>query len=189
MFKRFAALPLLLLFATASAFGAPIVGGVTGIIFNSDFNALGLTVTAVSPAVFIDPAYVFPMTGGDTVTPIVFHSGGLELSNGTSVIGLANFTIDPSLTMLGDVALDGSPLATQAPLFTLASSMAVSLTGASASLLNDTFGTGLADGQEIGTAFMFPEVPGGGEVPEPSTAALVMAGVAGLLVARKRARR
>jgi hypothetical protein len=128
---------------TSSSVPAPIAavpalkGGNTAVALDSNFLAalksLGLTPNVVGTATLTNGSIHFPITGGDVVywSPkghyrpyvqgIILHSGsGLSLTAGATTVSLTNFTINPGNSELyGDVAVNGTVAATQAPLFDL----------------------------------------------------------------------
>jgi hypothetical protein len=112
-------------------------GGDTGVKLDAGFVAaltsLGLTPGVTGTATLTDGSVHFPITGGSVVywSPkghyrpyvqgIIEHDGsGLSLTAGATVVGLSNFTVNPGNSVLyGDVAVNGSVAAVQAPLFDL----------------------------------------------------------------------
>lgn len=158
--------------------GATIVGGATSVTFNSTFLGLGLTVTPNPPATLNGATAVFPITGGDTDPLLITHSGTLTLSAGISSIELGNFTINGTTGLvLGDVIGVG----TQLDLFNIEPGLVLSLTGTSAGALNATFGTSLVSGLAVATAS--PDITA---VPEPASAALLLAGAGACAFLRRR---
>lgn len=129
--------------AASSKIPAPVAavpalkGGSTGVKLDSGFTdaltALGLTPSMLGTGTLTDGSINFPITGGSVVywSPkgsyrpyvqgIVLHNGsGLELTGGSNKVDLTNFTINPGNSILyGDVAVNGSSFAVQAPLFNL----------------------------------------------------------------------
>ena len=127
----------------ASSIPAPVAavpalfGGSTGVLLDSGFTgaltSLGLTPGVVGTATLTDGSVNFPITGGSVVywSPdgkyrpyvqgIIQHDGsGLSLTAGSTVVDLTNFTINPGNSLLyGDVSVNGTVAATQAPLFNL----------------------------------------------------------------------
>ena len=127
----------------SSAIPAPVaavpavLGGNTGVLLDSGFasalTSLGLTPGVLGTATLTDGSLHFPITGGSVVywSPkghyrpyvqgILLHNGsGLSLTAGKTVVGLSNFTINPGNSELyGDVAVNGTVAAVQAPLFDL----------------------------------------------------------------------
>jgi hypothetical protein len=130
--------------ASSSGIPAPVAavpalkGGNTAVALDSNFMAalksLGLTPGTVGSATLDSGGSIhFPITGGDVVywSPkgsyrpyvqgIILHSGsGLSLTAGATKVELTNFTVNPGNSILyGDVAVNGTVAATQAPLFSL----------------------------------------------------------------------
>jgi hypothetical protein len=112
-------------------------GGNTAVALDANFLAalksLGLTPGVLGSATLTDGSIHFPITGGDVVywSPkgsyrpyvqgIILHTGsGLSLTAGSTTVQLTNFTVNPGNSILyGDVAVNGSVAASQAPLFSL----------------------------------------------------------------------
>jgi hypothetical protein len=128
---------------SSSAIPAPaaavpaLKGGDTAVLLDAGFAAaltsLGLTPGVTGTGTLTDGSVHFPITGGSVVywSPksnyrpyvqgIIEHDGsGLSLTAGSTVVGLSNFTINPGNSQLyGDVDVNGSVAAVQAPLFDL----------------------------------------------------------------------
>jgi hypothetical protein len=112
-------------------------GGNTAVLLDSGFTgaltSLGLTPGVLGTATLTDGSVHFPITGGSVVywSPkgsyrpyvqgIIEHDGsGLSLTAGSTVVSLSNFTVNPGNSELyGDVAVNGTSAAVQAPLFDL----------------------------------------------------------------------
>ncbi len=112
-------------------------GGNTAVLLDSGFTdaltSLGLTPGVIGTATLTDGSVHFPITGGSVVywSPkshyrpyvqgIIEHDGsGLSLTAGSTVVSLTNFTVNPGNSQLyGDVAVNGTSAAVQAPLFDL----------------------------------------------------------------------
>jgi len=129
--------------AKASAIPSPVAavpalfGGNTAVALDSNFLAalktLGLTPSTFGTATLTNGSIHFPITGGDVVywSPkgsyrpyvqgIILHEGsGLTLTAGGTAVTLSNFTVNPGNSELyGDVAVNGTVAASQAPLFDL----------------------------------------------------------------------
>jgi hypothetical protein len=129
--------------AKSSAIPAPVAavpalkGGNTAVLLDSGFTgaltSLGLTPGVTGTATLTDGSVHFPITGGSVVywSPkgtyrpyvqgIIEHDGsGLSLTAGSTVVGLSNFTVNPGNSQLyGDVDVNGTVAAVQAPLFDL----------------------------------------------------------------------
>lgn len=128
---------------TTSAIPGPVAavpalkGGNTSVLLDAGFAAalksLGLTPGVTGTGTLTDGSVHFPITGGSVVywSPkgtyrpyvqgIIEHDGsGLSLTAGSTVVGLSNFTINPGNSELyGDVAVNGTVAAVQAPIFDL----------------------------------------------------------------------
>jgi hypothetical protein len=114
-----------------------LTGGDTAVLLDAGFAAaltsLGLTPGVTGSGSLTDGSAHFPITGGSVVywSPkskyrpyvqgIIEHDGsGLSLTAGSTVVGLSNFTINPGNSQLyGDVDVNGTVAAVQAPLFDL----------------------------------------------------------------------
>lgn len=114
-----------------------LFGGNTGVLLDSGFTgaltSLGLTPGVTGTATLTDGAVHFPITGGSVVywSPkgtyrpyvqgVILHNGsGLSLTAGGTKVTLENFTVNPGNSELyGDVAVNGTVAAMQAPLFDL----------------------------------------------------------------------
>lgn len=167
--------------ASSSGIPAPVAavpalkGGNTAVALDSKFLAalksLGLTPGVIGTATLTGGSIHFPITGGDVVywSPkgnyrpyvqgIIMHSGsGLSLTAGSTTVALTNFTVNPGNSVLyGDVAVNGTVAATQAPLFSLhggtlkalklqgndaiLTGTTVHVSSTAAGLLDKTFGT------------------------------------------------
>jgi len=128
---------------SASSIPAPVAavpalkGGNTAVLLDSGFTgaltSLGLTPGVLGTATLADGAVHFPITGGSVVywSPkghyrpyvqgIILHTGsGLSLKAGATEVDLTNFTVNPGNSQLyGDVSVNGTSAASQAPLFDL----------------------------------------------------------------------
>jgi hypothetical protein len=137
------AAPSVHLAASSSKIPAPVAavpeifGGDTGVALDSDFLAalksLGLTPGVSGTATLDGTTVKFPITGGSVVywSPkgdyrpyvqgLLEHDGsGLTLTAGSTVVTLANFTVNPGNSKLyGDVSVNGKVAATQTYLFSL----------------------------------------------------------------------
>ena len=114
-----------------------VLGGNTSVALDKGFTdaltSLGLTPGVIGSATLTDGSVHFPITGGSVVywSPkgsyrpyvqgILLHNGsGLSLTAGGTAVSLTNFTVNPGNSLLyGDVAVNGTVAATQAPLFNL----------------------------------------------------------------------
>lgn len=129
--------------AASSSIPAPVAavpalkGGNTAVLLDSGFTgaltSLGLTPGVLGTATLTDGSVHFPITGGSVVywSPkgsyrpyvqgIIEHDGsGLSLTAGGTEVDLTNFTVNPGNSLLyGDVSVNGTSAAVQAPLFNL----------------------------------------------------------------------
>ena len=185
--------------AASSGIPAPVAavpalkGGDTGVLLDSGFTdaltSLGLTPGVTGTATLTEGAVHFPITGGSVVywSPkgtyrpyvqgIIEHDGsGLSLTAGSTVAGLANFTINPGNSLLyGDVSVNGTVAVVQAPLFNLhggtlkplklegdnaiLTGTTVHISSAAADLLNKTFNTdAVKGGLLVGTATITAQI-------------------------------
>jgi hypothetical protein len=150
-------------------------GGNTAVALDSGFTdaltSLGLTPGVTGTATLTDGSVHFPITGGNVVywSPkgnyrpyvqgLIEHDGsGLSLTAGSTVVGLSNFTVNPGNSKLyGDVDVNGTIAAVQAPIFSLhggtlkplqldgdnaiLTGTTVHISGTAAGLLNKVFAT------------------------------------------------
>jgi hypothetical protein len=181
----------------------PITGGLTSVTLTAapSLASLGLTVAPlgsalVSPGSTGIPIAYFPVTGGsiDTVTfaGSIEHAGsGLSLSNATTTINLTSFVIDTvGLQLTGDVAF-GTTALSDVPLFNIGfsgvatSPFSLTLTAAAAGALTAVLGVPDLTGVVLGTANTIPITSA---IPEPSTYAAMLGGLAlmGMVLSRRR---
>lgn len=170
-----------------------LFGGNTAVALDSNFLAalksLGLTPSTYGTATLTDGSIHFPITGGDVVywSPkgsyrpyvqgIILHEGsGLTLTAGSTAVTLSNFTVNPGNSELyGDVAVNGSVAASQAPLFDLyggtlkplqlsgndaiLTGTTVHVSATAAGLLDKVFGTtAVKGGLLVGTATITAQI-------------------------------
>jgi hypothetical protein len=164
------------------AFGQsrPIESGQTAVTLSSGFVAaatsLGVGLATVIPGQLFAGVVSFPVTGGAldlaTARGEIYHSGGLELTAGTTRVQLLNFTIDTTAAakLTGLVVANGSvvgrvhlfnlllpaavvpPLVPDNQLLTIPN-VRVTLSADAAAALNALFNvTAFTPGFEIGTA-------------------------------------
>lgn len=157
----------------------------------------GILPSPIAPATAAIPTFMFPITGGETGTLTITHSGGVRLDNGTSFVEVSDFVIEGGLgtvsgTVFGSDPFYATPIS-DADLFELDD---VDLAGPiTATLLftdtlNEALGrTFLGDpdglsftGTMFGTASTSPT-----PVPVPAALPLLAGGVALLAVVRRRA--
>ncbi len=160
--------------------------------FVDAITSLGLTPGVVGTAGFAEGIFSFPITGGNVdyydpeedyrpyVQGTIVHDGsGLSLTNGTTLVELSNFEIDPGndSTLFGDVSANGAIVVEDAPLFRLDGTTlnplemdadgnavlegtTVYVSEEAAALLNETYGTTAVTGDlEVGIAKITVVVP------------------------------
>ncbi|WP_150308966.1 hypothetical protein [Planctomonas psychrotolerans] len=160
--------------------------------FVDAITGLGLTPGVVGTATFTDGVFAFPITGGNVdyydpeedyrpyVQGEILHEGsGISLTNGTTLVELSNFDIDPgnNSTLFGDVSANGEVVVEDAPLFRLDGTTlnplemdengnavlegtTVYVSEEAAALLNETYGTDAVTGDlKVGIAKITAAVP------------------------------
>jgi hypothetical protein len=166
---------LFVLFA-GSAQPAAIVGGRTSVALNSSFvgavTGAGITPAAVAPGTLMGTTATFPITGGDTTTGIIDHSGGLSFTAGTHSAVIENFVIDLNTMLLsGEVIANGGIPAMGVHLFDIGSGDTLTIDSTLATDLSAVFGVPNLTGATVGVATVSPIT--GSAVPEPSTFGLL----------------
>jgi hypothetical protein len=191
----------------------PVVDGVTSVQLTSaptlvglGFGVAPLGTATVSPGSDGVPIAYFPVTGGSFNTATfaggIAHDGsGLSLTRGGTTVELENFFINTvTLRLLGDVSIgSGPPALNDTELFSIAPNPAgpfsslffpfqLTLTSGASTALEGAFGlpSGSLTGAVIGLANTIPITTA---VPEPSTYAMLLAGlgVIGWMVRRRTA--
>lgn len=160
--------------------------------FVDAITSLGLTPGVVGTATFTNGVFAFPITGGNVdyydptldyrpyVQGTIMHEGsGISLTNGTTLVELSNFEIDPgnNSTLSGDVSANGAVVVENAPLFRLDGTTLNPLTmdadgnavlegttvyvsEEAAALLNQTYGTTAVTGDlKVGIAKITAAIP------------------------------
>jgi hypothetical protein len=212
---RLIALNVVFAVALAGAVRAlPLIGDQTIILLTADdllvdagvlTDALGDAVIGFDLADRLEA--LFPITGGDVdgLSGTIEHDdSGLLFSDGVVELALENFLIDlDSLTLFGDVTLDGVPGGNLALMDVgfctdlagtagacidgdgseLLDGFKLSLTKEGANALSDAFGLPDLTGTQFGVARIDIRA-----VPEPSTALLVGAGLLAAAGGRRRAK-
>ena len=195
LLKKLAASAAIALSLVAPAMAVPIVGGSTVVTLDlaSDLNfvavvgANGIAPAAIAPGTLGgDPlAFSFPITSVSDTN--ILHTGGISLTQGTTVLSLTEFDIDlVSLSLSGLVVL-GDSVVGVLPLFDIdGATLALSLTSGAADALNSVFATG-ADGAPAFTGGLSVGTATFASVPEPASFAMGLLGLAGMLLLRRNA--
>src|SRR6516165_5985750 len=88
---------------------ATITGGTTSLALNSGFvstiTGAGITPAAISPGMLMGTTATFPITGGDTATGMIDHSGGLSFTQGSHSAMIENFVIDLNTMLLSGTVI------------------------------------------------------------------------------------
>ena len=181
----------------------PIVGGTTTVTLTSapTLTSLGVTASTLGTATAMlgaggIPVVDFPITGGDLSTSFagtIQHNGsGLKLSAGTSSISLTDFLINTSTLLLSGGVSFGSTTLNNVPLLSLVSSgntaapFNLTLTSQAAGALTAVFGVSDLTGVVLATANTAPTFAPAAAIPEPSTYALLAAGLGLVTFASRR---
>jgi hypothetical protein len=152
----------------------------------------GITPSPIAPGTVSGATFSFPITGGETDTLTITHSGGLRLEAGAAFLEAANFTINGAGgTVSADVASSAFGPLSQVEIFGLA---AVDLSGPITAdlVINDTLNTALgatfAGGADLGlTNTVFGSASTSpAPVPLPAGAPLLLAGLAAVGILRWR---
>ena len=186
-----------LLFSSVMS-AAPITGGMTTVALDSTTLATLqslFTIGAVLPTNLTMAGGIatvnFPITGGDTSSGMIQHSGGLTLTGVSTPAGVGtelvtqNYLIDLNTSKLtSEVIVNGGTPLMDVPLFDIGSGDALTVDSTLASELVTLFGVPNLTGAPVGTATVSPSTT---STPEPVSFALVGAGllVAFGLVRRK----
>lgn len=175
-----------------SAWAAPVTGGNTTVDLNAGtvtaLVGLGFSVAPVAPAtadlMASPPMAVFPITGGDDTTNIN-HSGGLSFTKGGTTASIENFVINlagPNAGKLTGDLVAGGMTTNGVPFFDIGAGNALTLDATLAAGLSSVYGIPDLTGTPIGTA----TINATSAVPEPRDAALVTAGLLGLVLLLRR---
>jgi len=194
-FFRIAAATAALAFATPSI-AATVIGGSTVVNPTANLSGLGLTLGLTGTATLGGSGVNFPITGG-TLDPMtlagqILHEGsGVRFSLGATNLDVGNFIIDTvNSQILGDVALNGALLASDAQIFTFSlagltpaqitdlanPSIALLISPTAAGALTQVFDAPNLTGAQFGLAATAPQLATNGAVPEPSTWAMLILG-------------
>jgi hypothetical protein len=163
----------------ATSLPATITGGTTAVALDSTFvttvTGAGISPAALAPGILTGTTATFPITGGDTTTGIILHSGGLSFTRGTNSAILENFVIDGNALLLrGEVIANGGTPMMNVNLFNIASGNTLTINSALASGLSAVFGVPNLTGATVGVATLSPVTAS--PVPEPSALALLSLG-------------
>lgn len=164
-----------LLLCTGSAQSATITGGMTSVALDSGLVATvtgaGITPAAVSPGTLTGTTVTFPITGGDTTTGIIDHSGGLSFTQGSRSAVLESFVIDLNTKLLsGEVIANGGTPTMGVDLFDIGAGDTLSINSALATDLSAVFGVPNLTGATVGVATVSPITASA--APEPSAISL-----------------
>ena len=149
----------------------------------SFLGGAGITPSPIAPGTAAGATFSFPITGGETDTLTITHSGGVRFEAGAAFLTASNFTIKGSEgTVAADVTSSAFGPIAQVDIFDLA---AVDLSGPiTADLvinatLNGAFGATFADGAELGlTEVVFGSASTSpAPVPLPAALPLMLAGL------------
>jgi len=178
------ALVVLLGLAANSAPAVPLAGGQTDVTLDGGFlstlTGAGITPSIIAPGTLNGVVATFPISGGTDV--LIEHTGGLSFSGAGNVVDIENFLIDVNqLTVFGDVSVNSS-FVTNADLFNVnAGDLSLTLTSAASGVFSGQFGTPDLSGALVGVASPMPQ-----PVPEPTTTALLGAGLLAFAFLRRR---
>ena len=166
---------------------ATITGGMTTVTLDSGtlttLESL-FTIGTVPPTMITSSAagtvVNFPITGGDTATGMIDHSGGLTLTGkatpagvGTEVI-TENYVINLNTLMLtSEVVVNGGTPMMNVPLFNIGAGDALTVNSTLAGALTSVFGVPNLTGAPVGTAKVSPTTA----TPEPASFALLGGGL------------
>ena len=179
MITRLGSLISLLVISAPMTLPATITGGTTAVALDSTFvatvTAAGLTPGAFAPGMLTGTTATFPITGGDTTTGIILHSGGLSFTRGTNSAIIENFAIDLNALLLrGEVIANGGTPAMNVNLFNIGIGNTLTINSALASGLSNVFGVPNLTGATVGVATVSPMTAS--PVPDPSALALLSLG-------------
>ncbi len=196
------------------ASAATIIGGTTAVRVTADLGTLGLTLgttgtASLSTSIFGVARALFGITGGvldpGTLAGNILHDGsGVSFTAGDTTLTAANFIIDTvNSSILGDVAVNGTSLASDAPLFSFDLSnlpapaalvdladpkLPLIITATAAGVFTQVFGTRDLTGAQFGLAATSPELAMSTAIPEPATWGMMIIGI-GLVGGMLRRRR
>lgn len=199
---RFAASIIVAAGIAAPAVAAPIApSGTTDVTVSDDVLAFlsgaSIVPSAIAPATVSGATFAFPITGGETDTLTITHNGGVRLEGGGAFIEVSDFVIEGALGVVNGTVFGSDPaFATPvfADLFMLDAvdlgppiTANLKITGT----LNGALGTTFAGGADLGlTGAVFGSAetaPQVAPIPLPAAAPMLLAGIAGLALFRRRA--
>lgn len=167
------------LLSAAVALPATITGGTTSVALNSTFVSTvvgaGITPSAITPATLTGTTATFPITGGDTTTGIIDHSGGLSFTEGANSASIEDFVINlNTLVLTGNVIADNGTPTDGVALFNIGSGDTLTINSALASDLTAVFGVPNLTGALVGVATVSPVTSTA--TPEPGAMGLQLLG-------------
>lgn len=179
------------LFCSGYAIAATITGGTTSVVLNSGFvstiTGAGITPAAVPPGMLTATTATFPITGGDTSTGIIDHSGGFSFTKGSDSAVVENFVINLNTDLLSGTVIANSGMpAMGVDLFNIGAGDTLTINSALASDLSVVFDVPNLTGATVGVATVSPIVT---STPEPADAGLMAVAVLFLAGIRAFARR
>jgi hypothetical protein len=191
---RYAALALVALLGLAMPAGAaPILATGTTTATILDTAASGFAVTPLGGATLDTsgsaPQATIPITGGTENadgTRTILHAGsGLGFAAPGLLIDLYDFVLDTAAgSIAARVVVNGSAYASSLVAFDLAPDLSVSLTAATAALLNSALSTSLFNGDAVLATLRIEGLSVA--VPAPAALALLLLGVAATAAVRRR---
>ena len=161
-----------------------VVGGQTDVTLTAapTLADLGLSAAPTGTAtVTFDgaiPTFSFPITGGmvgDDGTMLNHDGSGILFTGGDASLGIGNFMIDTSTSLVSGLATANGTELGIVPIFSLGTDFSLALTADAAGAFTTVFGAPNLTGTVVGFANPQPALAGGA-VPEPGTWALMLLG-------------